>query len=140
MVTERVPAYRATHVSTDTLGETHMLPEILQVTSDDISTTECLLSAVGEIDHDSRHLLRDAADDALERGRIRLAVDLSAVTFCDSGGLSLFVELHRDTTARGGWLRLAGPQGRVMDVLRAANLDGYLSLHPTVREVFDSGR
>jgi anti-sigma B factor antagonist len=54
------------------------------------------------------------------------------VSFCDSGGLSLFVDLHRATTARGGSLRLAGMQPPVRSVIDATNLDRLLPLHPTV--------
>ncbi|MEV6597870.1 STAS domain-containing protein [Actinoplanes sp. NPDC051346] len=93
-----------------------------------------VLSVAGEIDHDSVDVLRDAVEQALADGRDRLVADLSAVPFCDSGGLSLFVETHRRTTARGGWLRLAGPQAPVRFTLNVSHLDAYLNVHPTLDE------
>jgi anti-sigma B factor antagonist len=93
-----------------------------------------VLSAAGEIDHDSRNALEDAADVALQNDCRRLVLDLGAVTFCDSGGLSLFVDLHKKMVARGGDLRLASVQPAVTAVLLATNLDRLLRVHATVGE------
>ena len=109
-----------------------MTAQILTVAVRDVSASVTVITAAGEIDHSSQQVLRDAADGAVERGRDCLVLDLSAVTFCDSGGLSLFVDLHRRTTDRGGWLRLAGAQPLVLSVLYATNFDRLLALHPTV--------
>ena len=109
-----------------------MTEEILKVTAEDVPGLVTVLTAAGEIDHDSRDVLADAAEEVLQRRGVRLVIDLSAVTFCDSGGLSLFIDLHRRVTARGGSLRLASPQATVVTVLRATNLDRLLDLHPTV--------
>ncbi len=111
-----------------------MVPQILDVRTRDIAQRACVLSAAGELDHDSCALLLAVVDEAVARGRVRLVVDLTEVTFCDSGGLSAFIDTHRLTGARGGWLRLAAAQPRVLAVLQATNLDRYLSLHATVGE------
>ena len=97
-----------------------------------------VLSAAGEIDHDSRLVLADAAETALLDGHNRLVVDLTGVTFCDSGGLSLLVDLHKRTRAQGGHLRLAGVQPTVQAVLLATNLDRLLPVHPTVADAVDA--
>ncbi len=116
-----------------------MIPDILEVTARDVSAATCVLTAVGEIDHDSRHHLNHAVDDALRRDRVQVVLDLTAVTFCDSGGLSTFVDAHRQATARGGWLRLAGPGAHVLDALQATNLDRYLTVCATVDEATGAG-
>jgi anti-anti-sigma factor len=111
-----------------------MMEDILKVTAEDVPGLVTVLTAAGEIDHDSRDVLADAGEEALRRRGVRLVIDLSAVTFCDSGGLSLFIDLHRRVTARGGSLCLASPQPPVLTVLRATNLDRLLALHPTVED------
>ena len=93
-----------------------------------------VVSAAGEIDHDSHHVLGDAVDTALRQGAERVVIDLTEVTFCDSGGLSLFVGLHKRVTAANGQLRLARPQPQVLAVLHATNLDRLLTVHATVDE------
>ena len=111
------------------------MPElILEVTADRPTSTLTVLHVSGEIDRDSVPVLGDAAEEALEIGVNRLVIDLTAVTFCDSSGLSLFVRLHRRATARGGSFALAAVQPTVRMVLHATNLDRLLAVHPTVDE------
>jgi anti-sigma B factor antagonist len=111
-----------------------MTADILTVTRADASGPVPVLAAAGEIDSDSRVLLSDAAEAALRDGENRLVIDLAEVSFCDSGGLSLFVDLHRLTLSRGGSLRLACVQPAVMSVVYATNLDRLLMLDPTVED------
>lgn len=115
-----------------------MMDPILTVTTNEIGQHVAVLSAAGEIDHDSRTILGDAADAVIRQGRDRLVVDLAGVTFCDSGGLSLFVDLHRRTAALCGRFHLAGARPAVSAVLQATNLDRLLAVHPTVEEAVDA--
>ncbi|MFI7601946.1 STAS domain-containing protein [Actinoplanes sp. NPDC049681] len=105
------------------------MSEILQVTTHDPADGVRVLRIAGELDRDSVAVLRTEIEDALEEGVDRLIVDVTSMEFCDSGGLSLFVETHRRTAARGGWLRLAGPRPAVRNVLETTNLTGYLNVH-----------
>jgi|tagenome__1003787_1003787.scaffolds.fasta_scaffold17603047_2 anti-sigma B factor antagonist len=117
------------------------MPElILKVTAGRPTATLTVLHASGEIDRDSVPVLVDAAEDALDDGADRLVVDLAAVTFCDSSGLSVFVQLHRRAAARGGSFALAAVQPPVRMVLQATNLDRLLEVHPTVDEAVRAGR
>jgi anti-sigma B factor antagonist len=97
-----------------------------------------VLAATGEIDRESRDVLGDAAGTATGEGL--LVIDLTGVTFCDSSGLSLFVELHRKARVSGGELRLAGLQDMVATVVRATNLDRLLLLHPSVDDAVAAAR
>jgi anti-sigma B factor antagonist len=117
-----------------------MTQQLLTVTTTPTAGQVTVLSAAGEIDHDSRLILEDAAHAALQDGSSRLVLDLAAVTFCDSGGLSLFVDLHKKTAALGGQLRLACVQPSVTAVLLATNLERLLPLHPTVAEAVDAAQ
>ncbi len=91
-----------------------------------------VLVAEGELDHDSRDVLHGVALQCVARADVHLVLDLPAVTFCDSGGLSLFVELYRQLDAAGGTLRLAGAQGLVLGVLKTTNLDRMFTLYDSV--------
>jgi anti-anti-sigma factor len=109
-----------------------MTEPILTVRRIDRTGPVPVLAPAGEIDHDSRAVLSDAAEDALAGGGSRLVIDMTGVSFCDSGGLSLLVDLHRRTSSRGGSLRLAGTRRPVLSVIQATNLHRLLHLDPTV--------
>jgi anti-anti-sigma factor len=111
-----------------------MTEQILTVVPQPATGPVAVLAAAGEIDHDSRDVLAAAAASVLRNGGSRLVIDLADVSFCDSGGLSLFLDLHRDTSARGGSLRLAGARPTVLAVIHATNLDRLLSLDATVED------
>lgn len=105
------------------------MPDILSVTTHDPADGVRVLCVAGELDRDSVAILRTEIEEALEGGLDRLIADLTSMDFCDSGGLSLFVETHRRTMARGGWFRLVGPRPAVRNVLETTNLTDYLSVH-----------
>jgi anti-anti-sigma factor len=109
-----------------------MTDPILTVTERSGPQEVTVLAVDGEIDHDSRTVLLEAAVPHVDRPGARLIIDLSAATFCDSGGLSLFVDLHRRAETGDGWLRLAGPQGMVLGVLKATNLDRMFTFYDSV--------
>jgi anti-sigma B factor antagonist len=91
-----------------------------------------VITAVGDLDYGSTGILREAAMKTLDEGRLHLVLDLSGLAICDSTGLSLFVDLHRKTTRRGGWVRLAGPGRLLVSTLAITSLDRLLPIYPTV--------
>jgi anti-sigma B factor antagonist len=110
-----------------------MEPErILTVTDHDLPDGTVVLTAVGEVDRDSGQELREVADRAFRRGRRRVVLDLAKVTFCDSSGLSLFIDLHRRADADGGWLRMAGLPAELRSMLRVTHLDQLFAVYDTV--------
>jgi anti-anti-sigma factor len=108
------------------------MDNILTVTGHDLPDSTIVLTLAGEIDRDSSKDLREAADQAVRRGRRHLILDLTKVTFCDSSGLSLFIDLHRQAGAGGGWLRLAGARPELRSMLRVTRLDQLFALYDTV--------
>ena len=86
-----------------------------------------------EIDRDSGGELRQAAEPAIRRGRHQLILDLAEVTFCDSSGLSLFIDLHRQASAEGGWLRMAALQEGLRAMMRVTHLDQMFALYESVQ-------
>jgi anti-sigma B factor antagonist len=109
-----------------------MTPDILTVTVHDGPGARTVLVATGEIDRDSRESLRQVAEQAIGEGHDRLVLDLAKVTFCDSSGLSLLVDLHREAEAHGGWLRLAAAHPVLRDMLQITHLDRLLAAYDSV--------
>jgi anti-sigma B factor antagonist len=105
---------------------------VLELSIRDIQTDAAVIAAVGDIDFGSHALLRDIAGGALDRNRIRLVLDLSGVRICDSSGLRIFVQLHRQATARGGWLRIAAPRPLLVSTLAITYLDRLLPVYDSI--------
>jgi anti-anti-sigma factor len=111
-----------------------MTEELLHVSAEKIDDRVTVLTVTGELDRDSVDVLGTAADAALDAGTTRLVVALGALTFCDSSGLRLFVELHKQAADRGGSLHLADVRPPVATVIQVTNLHRILAVHPTVEE------
>ncbi|MGW0810612.1 STAS domain-containing protein [Nonomuraea sp. NPDC002799] len=67
-----------------------------------------VLSMVGELDAMSRAELERLLDRLCKDGHHRIIVDVSELTFCDSGGLRLLLLSTQRFFATGGWFRLRG--------------------------------
>ncbi|WTW95874.1 STAS domain-containing protein [Streptomycetaceae bacterium NBC_01309] len=76
-------------------------------------TTGALLIVEGEIDVASADLLRGALTRCLLDGSSVIDVDLAGVTFCDSSGLHVFLDISKAAARAGGTLRLHRPSPMV---------------------------
>ncbi|WP_053846168.1 STAS domain-containing protein [Streptomyces sp. NRRL B-24085] len=96
----------------------------------------------GDIDHDVKDVLttallpQDLDDDGPPP---RVVADLSGVTFLDSTGINVFVHVHHQVGAAGGWLRLAAAQEPVMRVVQLVGLDSVIPCRPTLEQALDPG-
>ncbi len=86
----------------------------------------------GELGIDSVQPLQVALDGVVERPGSRVVVDLSGLEFCDSMGLSSFVDAHRRCGATGGFLRLAAPTPFLLRVLAVVGLLGRVPVYDSV--------
>jgi anti-sigma B factor antagonist len=86
-----------------------------------------VLRLAGELDLSTTPHLSERIDEVLGDGRTVIVVDLHAVTFCDSTGMSAFIRGHHLCSAAGGSLRLTGARGVVARVLKISGLDTLLS-------------
>ena len=101
-------------------------PHPCTVDSTDSGDWWCRVTVQGDVDIESAPRLTDAVDDALRRGRRHIAVDMGAVTFLDSTGLSAILRGRRDAVAAGGSLRLTDASRSVLLVLDLTNLTDEL--------------
>ena len=87
--------------------------------------------AVGEIDLATSPTMREALIEAVESRR-HLIVDLSAVTFLDSTGLSVLIRTQKRIETTHKTMSLVGPTGMVARVLRITRLDEAIPVHPNL--------
>ena len=92
--------------------------------------SEHRLHPSGELDILLADDLREEWLPALEQLRPdRLVIDLSAVTFLDSSGLSLIVALHKLQERHGGRVVLSAPQRPVRRVLEISGIDRVIDVY-----------
>ncbi|GGM30138.1 STAS domain-containing protein [Dactylosporangium sucinum] len=91
-----------------------------------------VVRVAGRLVFDTLGPLTVAIDALRAASATRLVLDLSGVPICDSSALSLFTRTHRDLTAAGGWLRLAGTRPLVDKVLEVTDLDRLLPRYDAV--------
>jgi anti-sigma B factor antagonist len=85
--------------------------------------------AVGEIDLAASPVMREVMAEAVESGR-HLIVDLSAVSFLDSTGLSVLLGTQKTIEATHKSMSLAGPSVFVAKILGITRVDDAIPVHP----------
>ena len=98
----------------------------------DVTREYTVVVASGEIDFQSYQPLQELLRTQLRLGRSKLVLDLSAVGFCDSSGLGMFVSINRRAGMADGWLRLACPNPQLRRILAVTNLDRLLGAFETI--------
>ncbi|GLX95066.1 STAS domain-containing protein [Herbidospora sp. NBRC 101105] len=89
-----------------------------------------VLAPEGEIDAVTRSILAAALNEALAAPGTRLILDLSGVTFLDSGGLGTISDQHRAARENGGMLSVYGGDPRRTRVLWLTGMADWLPVHP----------
>ncbi|MEV7968463.1 STAS domain-containing protein [Sphaerisporangium sp. NPDC088356] len=91
-----------------------------------------VVAVEGELDLFTAPFLRDEVREAIKQDGTRLVLDLGALSFMDSSGLSVLIEAWRLATGEGGGVSLAAPQAPVARILRTTGLDRRIKVYPDV--------
>ena len=83
----------------------------------------------GEVDGASTAVLSGLLLDIVEgQGNLSVALDLSEMTFIDSSGLSMLLDMHRRAVERGGTFVLHNPRPSTARVFEIAGLTRILTI------------
>ena len=88
----------------------------------------------GEVDVQTAAQLRQALDQEIAEGHVRLVVDLDEVTFLDSTGLGVLVGRLKLVRNASGWRRIVCSSDRILRVFRITGLDKVFGIHPSLDE------
>lgn len=105
---------------------------MLEVTVTESSPASALVTVSGELAGSGSERLLARLDRLLDQGHRNVVLDLSAVRFCDSSGVSALVRGHARASAAAGRLRLASASPQVTRVLELSGLARMLGLQSTV--------
>lgn len=91
-----------------------------------------VLTMVGDVDIASEPEWRRQSSELLQANPdlVTVVVDMSGVTFLDSRGMAVLVDLHASALERGGKLTLLGVPRRVFKALNVAGLDQVFQIEP----------
>lgn len=93
-----------------------------------------VVEITGDLDHDSAPRIRDAlAGLDLHPGQ-QLVVDLGALTFCDSSGITVLIAARNLALEAGADIALAAVPERVRRIFRIVGLEQVFTTHPTAQE------
>jgi anti-sigma B factor antagonist len=118
---------------TTTSGE----PRGIQVTEETFDPSGLVLTVSGELDIATAPALRDLLAVAIDAGKRRLVIDLSAISFLDSVALATIVHA-KQRLPEGGRMALAvDPASYVMLVFESSGLRKVLDLVETRAQAVD---
>jgi len=88
----------------------------------------------GDADVFSVTSIREALEQARETSGNCIICDLTAMDYICSDALGCFISAEQEAEAAGGFLRLAGPQNRIADILATTQLNRLFAIYGTVDE------
>jgi len=97
-----------------------------------------IVTLSGQIQHSDGRKLQETLGSLVAGDKPNIAADLSRVSYIGSSALGIFVSTLKSAKKLGGDLRLAGPAGMVMDILKVTRLSTIFQIHPTVAEAIAS--
>lgn len=96
-----------------------------------------VMSLSGELDIASAPELAGAFASVARSDARAVVVDLSALTFIDSTGISVLATAAREARARGGELIVAAPSGDVRSVLEIVRFADIVALEDSLPAAFE---
>jgi len=90
-----------------------------------------LVGISGRLDQTQTPDLEEQLDALFEAGHHRIIVDMSEVTYINSGGLRCLVTAWRKAKTEGGNVLLTGLKERVNEVFSMVGFDRVFDVYPT---------
>lgn len=78
--------------------------------------------------------LRPAVEQLVERGGVKVVVDMTAVRVIDSSGVGVIVGLFKRMRSLGGAVRVAGVSKQPTEIFHVMMLDRVLAIFPTAAD------
>ena len=110
------------------------------LSEEDVDERTHVIVVVGEIHVSTADRFSQLLDEAIGRGKTAVVLDLSAVEFIDSTGLSVLLNGLRHVTRRGGRMVLVCANPTVMRLFEITHLDATFDIRPTRDEALSALR
>ena len=107
------------------------MPPEFTLTQDALDHDRQVIAVTGEIDLFTAPELKAAIADAIEEGRTRLVVDLTATSFLDSTALGVLIGAIKRLRGRGGRLTIVNVDDNIAKTFEITGLDQIFTIKPT---------
>ncbi|MFF3214255.1 STAS domain-containing protein [Streptomyces sp. NPDC002886] len=94
-------------------------------------TAGTVIELVGELDHHTAPDVSNALPQIDLRPGQQLVIDLTAITFCDSSGITVLIAARNHALAADAAVALAAVPERVARIFRIVGLDQVFPTYPT---------
>ena len=91
----------------------------------------CIVGVEGRLDQTLTPELEAELERVLAAGRRRIIIDMSGVSYINSGGLRCLVSAWRNAKRQGGHVVLAGLTPKVADIVSMVGFDKVFDVYPS---------
>ena len=98
----------------------------------DKRTKVAVVGIIGSVDSADSEALLDFVNELIDSGDTCLVIDITGMDFIVSMGLGVFVRTFTRLRAVGGFLRLAGPQPFIRQMIKTTALDRLIPIYDSV--------
>ncbi|TKJ29082.1 anti-sigma F factor antagonist [bacterium (candidate division B38) B3_B38] len=88
----------------------------------------------GKLLYDNLEPLHQGLYDLIDKGIVRLVLNLSTISYIDSFTVGFLMDIYRRLANQKGRLALAGVQPRVKNILALTRVDEVIPIYETVEE------
>jgi anti-sigma B factor antagonist len=110
----------------------------MNLTQEKINGSTVLLLQEERIDAHNSGELKAFVLDLLEKGEIKIVVQLEKVRFIDSSGLGALLSGHKNAESKSGQFSLVGLQPQVLSMFELTRLNRVFEIYPDMDAVFDN--
>jgi len=93
-----------------------------------------IIEVAGRVVYESENEFRKSIMDLIAQDRVKLVLDLSKLSYINSSGLGILINLLKTVQAKGGDIKLAGLQGELRELFSITSLDQIFSVFSTPDE------
>ncbi len=98
----------------------------------ELDNSVLILSADGGLNADTAAAFVDQLTVLVEQGLTKIIVDCTNLNYISSYGIGVLMRVHSKLAARGGDVKIAAPQSKVLNVLHVVRLSRLLDIYPDV--------
>ena len=110
----------------------------MEISRQTVDADITLVHLNGRLDANTSPEVKSTLQELLEKGQLKIIVDLQKVSFIDSSGLAALVSGLRLAREKKGNIILSGPGSQAQIVFRLTMLDRIFKIHPTLDEAKQS--